>query len=322
MLQIERYSEKLSEVWDDYVRNSNNGTLFHMRRFLGYHPPDRFEDHSLVFREEGKIVALFPAVARRDERGRMLVSHPGASFGGFVVAKDINLRRSFDIVEALLNHARAEEFEGLEMTLPPIFYSHKINHYLDFALFRNGFDYRKREVSSFVTLDFSPEEVLATFKNEARTAVRRAQKLGVQVRETEAFDAFYPILKRNLKLRHNVQPTHTLEELIRLHALFPEQIRLYGAFVDEKMVAGVVMFHCNPLVTLAFYISHDEAYQQYRAVNLLFYEIIRRSIEQGFRYLDFGIFTVNMEPNWGLARFKENFGSKGIFRDTFITRLK
>jgi hypothetical protein len=25
-----------------------------------------------------------------------------------------------------------------------------------------------------------------------------------------------------------------------------------------------------------------------------------------------------MDPNWGLGRFKENFGSRGIFRDTFI----
>jgi hypothetical protein len=42
---------------------------------------------------------------------------------------------------------------------------------------------------------------------------------------------------------------------------------------------------------------------------------------EGFSFLDFGIFTVNMEPNWGLGRFKENFGSRGIFRDTFYKEL-
>ena len=34
------------------------------------------------------------------------------------------------------------------------------------------------------------------------------------------------------------------------------------------------------------------------------------------KFLDFGIFTVNENPNMGLARFKENFGANGIFRDT------
>jgi lipid II:glycine glycyltransferase (peptidoglycan interpeptide bridge formation enzyme) len=51
-------------------------------------------------------------------------------------------------------------------------------------------------------------------------------------------------------------------------------------------------------------------------VNLLFYEVFQWCIAQGFRFLDFGIFTVNMQPNWGLGRFKESFGAQGVFRDT------
>ena len=34
-----------------------------------------------------------------------------------------------------------------------------------------------------------------------------------------------------------------------------------------------------------------------------------------------GIFTVNEKPNMGLARFKENFGASGIFRDTIELKL-
>jgi hypothetical protein len=30
---------------------------------------------------------------------------------------------------------------------------------------------------------------------------------------------------------------------------------------------------------------------------------------------------VNMEPNWGLCRFKESFGASGIFRDTLIRQF-
>jgi len=59
----------------------------------------------------------------------------------------------------------------------------------------------------------------------------------------------------------------------------------------------------------------NEKYQKYRAVNLLFHDIIKRAIERDFKFLDFGIFTVDMEPNWGLGRFKESFGASGLFRD-------
>lgn len=122
-------------------------------------------------------------------------------------------------------------------------------------------------------------------------------------------------------MRHCVTPTHSLDELLLLKRLFPAKIRLWGAFLGDKLIAGVCNFTVNPRVVLAFYISHDEKYQEFRAVNLLFREIMKRAAAEGFTWLDFGIFTVNMEPNWGLARFKENFGARGIFRDTFVKDL-
>ena len=100
--------------------------------------------------------------------------------------------------------------------------------------------------------------------------------------------------------------------------MFPTKIRLWGAFLKDELIAGVCNFSVNKNVVLAFYISHDEAYQEYRPVNLLFYEIMKRYQTEGYKFLDFGIFTVAMEPNWGLGRFKENFGARGIFRDTFV----
>ena len=68
---------------------------------------------------------------------------------------------------------------------------------------------------------------------------------------------------------------------------------------------------------LAFYISHDEEYQETRALNVLFYSIFEWAIKNEFKVFDFGIFTVDEEPNFGLARFKENFGASGMFRETF-----
>ena len=147
--------------------------------------------------------------------------------------------------------------------------------------------------------------------------MRKAVKQGVTIRESEDWSGFYDILKENLNIRHNVQPTHTLDELLKLKDLYPEQIRLFGAYHEDMLVAGVVNFSVNKDVVLAFYISHDEKYQNLRSVNLLFYEIITWCHKNQFRYLDFGIFTVNMEPNFGLGRFKENFGASGVFRDTF-----
>lgn len=307
--------------WDDFVDGSDNGTIFHKRKFLSYHPKDRFKDHSLVVKKNGKLFSVFPAVELNRDGKKIISSHGGASYGGYVYNIDLNLKDAFDLVEGLVDDAKKNKFNRIQITLPPIIYETKYSNYIDFALVKNGFQYLKREISSVVQLDIDPGQLLYTYRAEARTAVNKSVKKGVVVRECDNYDEYYEILKKNLKLRHNVTPTHTIEELKKIKNLFPDEVRLWGAFLEDKLIAGVCNFSANSKVVLAFYISHNEDYQEYRAVNQLFYEIMKKYQEENFRFLDFGIFTVNMDPNWGLARFKENFGARGIFRDTLYLDL-
>ena len=134
-------------------------------------------------------------------------------------------------------------------------------------------------------------------------------------------DEFYNILKENLKIRHGVNPTHTLKEIYKLIELFPDSINLFGAFYKGEMIAGVLNFIIKDDVVLAFYISHKEEFQELRPLNLLFYSIFNWALKEKINVYDFGIFTVEGEPNMGLGRFKENFGASGIFRDTFQITL-
>ncbi len=124
-----------------------------------------------------------------------------------------------------------------------------------------------------------------------------------------------------MSIRHNVKPTHSLDELLHLKELFPDKINLFGAYIEGKMVAGVINFIATENVVLAFYISHNEDFQEVRPINLLFYKIFEWAIQKKYSVFDFGIFTVNEEPNLGLARFKENFGASGQYRDTLEIKL-
>jgi len=317
MIEIKKYIEEQSDLWEKIVKKANNGTIFHTRNFLSYHPPGRFTDHSLVFYKKDKPYILFPAADKEYDSKRFLVSHPGSSYGSFVAPEDISFSDSYEIVELLIKYAKSQKFDGIRLTPPPTIYNRRLSNYIEFALIQHGFTYLKREVSSILFLEKTIKQNLAKFKPSHRQAVRKAIKAGVEVRESDNFDEFYEILKKNLKIRHNVTPTHTLDELLKLKELFPEKINLFGAFMEGKMVAGVVNFIATPDVVLAFYISHNEEYQEIRALNLLFYTIFDWAIKEQYKVFDFGIFTVNEEPNFGLARFKENFGSSGMFRDTF-----
>ena len=92
---------------------------------------------------------------------------------------------------------------------------------------------------------------------------------------------------------------------------------LFAAYIEHKMIAGIWLIRANSRVSVPFYISHNHEHQELRPINLLYYEVIKQGLEWNQKYLDFGLFTVNMAPNYGLGRFKENFGAQGMFRDYF-----
>ena len=316
MITIDRYNNNFSDEWEKIIRHSNNGTLFHTRKFLSYHPKDRFIDHSLIFYKNNKPLSIFPAVETIESDKKVLVSHPGASMGSFVTPEDLSFSDALQLVNQLNIYIKKQKFSGIRITLPPIIYNKRKTNYIDYSLLRYGYKYEKREVSSILFLEDSIEQNVNKFKPSHRQALRKAQRLGLVIKNSDDFNSFYNILKKNLKNRHNVNPTHTVDELLKLKKLFPKNILLHAAFLDNKMIGGVINFIANSNVILAFYISHDENYQEYRPINLLFYEILKDAINNNFKVFDFGIFTVNEEPNMGLAKFKENFGSSGIFRDT------
>ena len=321
MFTLHQYINQNESPWDKFVLSSNNGTLFHLRKFLNYHPKDRFQDHSILIEKKQNLFSVLPAAELIVDSKRILVSHPGSTVGSFVVPENLSIADAMSMSEALVTYVKENNFSGIRITLPPTLYQRRLSNYMDFSFFKQGFTYSKRDVTSILFLEDNLDKNLAKFKSSHLRAVRNAQEKGVNVRQSNDFDSFYNILEQNLKIRHGVSPTHTLAELKNIHALFPDRINLFAAFVKDVMVAGVVNFVVNDHVVLAFYISHDEAYQEFRAVNLLFYSIFDWAIQQGFRIYDFGTFTVNEEPNMGLGRFKENFGASGIFRDTIELKL-
>lgn len=321
MFTLHRYINQNESRWDQFVSSGNNGTLFHLRKFLNYHPKDRFQDHSILIEKKQNLFSVLPAAELIVDGKRILVSHPGSTVGSFVVPENLSIADAMSMSEALVTYVKENNFFGIRITLPPTLYQRRLSNYMDFSFFKQGFTYSKRDVTSILFLEDSLDKNLAKFKSSHLRAVRNAQEKGVTVCQSNDFDSFYHILEQNLNIRHGVSPTHTLAELKNIHALFPDRVNLFAAFVKDVMVAGVVNFVVNDHVVLAFYISHDEAYQEFRAVNLLFYSIFDWAIQQGFRIYDFGTFTVNEEPNMGLGRFKENFGASGIFRDTIELKL-
>lgn len=63
----------------------------------------------------------------------------------------------------------------------------------------------------------------------------------------ESYINFINLENKVLAERHETKAVHTAEELKMLHDRFPENIGLFVAIKDEKMIAGAVIFEYKML---------------------------------------------------------------------------
>lgn len=321
MLIVKIYSKELENEWEEFVGSSVNGTLMQERRFLGYHPSDRFLDHSLIFMEHKKIIAVLPAAVVQQEDKRILVSHPGASHGGLIIKSSLSTKKCLELVSTLIEYCAMAGFDYIRLKPVPKVYHRELSDQLDFALRFSGFRLEYTELATVLQLKKDEEAfVKHVMSDTAFRNYQKAQKSGLSVAYDANINDFWPILENKLKNNHNAKPAHTLDEIKLLKTLYPDRIKLFAAYEGATPAAGVLAFLQNERVINCFYIAHDDSFQHLRPLNLIFGHMMEWGLKNGFLYLDWGISTEakGSRVNTGLFHFKEGYGGHGILRECYL----
>ena len=123
MISVKKYSSKMKKTWDDFVVQSNNGTIFHKQTFLDYHITRKFLNHSLLFYKKDTLVGLLPAAIEIHNQNKTLFSHPGASFGGFVFSTKTAFQLIQEIVFYLEKYLTKHRINSLIIiNTPPLYF--------------------------------------------------------------------------------------------------------------------------------------------------------------------------------------------------------
>lgn len=319
-MEVIKYSEQWKEKWDRFVLQSNNGTMFHLQKFLDYHTPGKFKFDHLLFVERNQIVALLPG---RLEDG-IFESPIGASYGS-IVTRDLKFAEAMEIVSTLLEYGKKNGIKEFELTPAPMVYEVCQNQNLEFAMRWLGFEYKLHYISSAIKLD-KERDILERCSPTIRRNVRKSLKNSdIRVEINERYDEFYPILLEN-KARHDVKPTHSYEDLLRLKELLPDYLKLFMVYLGEKPIGGSLMFFPNKTVALCFYNMLIYDYNEYKPIQRVMFDVLKYCTENDFKYVDIGVSQDTkaanpMTPSMSLIEFKEKFDAKTIMRNTFHIKL-
>lgn len=317
--QLDRHNEKDYKLWRNGLKNFDGATIFHEPDFLGYHG-EKFNEHHLgIFKGEELFGILLLAIVE-NESGKVAKSPYGASYGGFIFKGILNYTDSKEIIKKFIDYTRSINIGSIIITPPLPVYHEAYSDTFIFAMLEQGFNTVNSDITSVVYLNSNDTEN-TVFTSRARNMARKARKANVKFETGCNIDDFWVLMEKTFQ-KHEVNPTHTKEELTFLQNMFPNDIYFNIAYIDNTPVAGMGVFNINKLCSMSFYLCSDSEFQNTQALSLVVYESILDAQSKGFKYFDFGTSSVNMLGRENIFRFKESFGAVGEFRHTYKVDLK
>ncbi|MDO4196674.1 MAG: GNAT family N-acetyltransferase [Prevotellaceae bacterium] len=307
MTDIVRYTADRKAEWDAFVKDSKNGTFLFLRDYMEYHK-DRFEDHSLMYYKDGRLLALLPA----NRKGDALWSHQGLTYGGFVLGLKAHAAEVGEMFDVTLEHLRAAGIKEWYYKQIPTVYHQLPAEDDSYWLWRHGAE--TVECNLMSATDLNTDYNISSRRRTYASKLKREGWKIVSSSESTLLRRFWTVLSENLKARYGAKPVHSLEEIENLQRLFPDNIVCQGIESPEgTLEAGVLMFLSNQ-VARTQYISASPEGKASKALDCLFIHLLEHYKNAGYHFFDMGtsMDEDSTHLNDGLVAQKEGFGARGI----------
>jgi len=291
-------------AWDDLVRMCPYSTPFNSwswrcalsERFIGMTPL------YFAMRSKGENIAVMPIFLFSPIPPlRSALSMPWNLFGGPMIRGDLLdemdlIRSSIAAMERIARQNGAYELVITRPPLSPESLKEMLGRWADRS---------ERSFTHLLRLDPDFERIWRAYNPRVRTAVRKANRLGVKWIRTKSEDKlkeFYGIYL-DAMLRFGSPPKPY--ELLRYIQASPIG-DLIVAEVEGRVVAGLLFLSFGKTITLWCGASLRE-FRSYRPNNLIFNEVIKWGCQNGYEWVDFG---ASPPENKGLVAFKEEWRAR------------
>ena len=311
---IQKYNSKNYHLWNEFVANAKNATFLFHRDFMEYHS-DRYEDFSLlIFDEKNHLNAVLPA----NKVGCNLHSHQGLTYGGLVLIQKSKLEDVIQMLHALLSFLNDSAINLFYLKQVPNIYLESPADEMEYLNFILKAKLIRRDSLSVINLETDFE-----FSTSRAEGIKRGIDFGLVLKEEQNFTSFWNhILIPNLAQKHKAKPVHSLDEITYLKSKFPNNIRQFNVYKDEKIIAGTTVFESD-FVAHSQYISADESKNSTGSLDFLHNRLITHTFRNK-KYFDFGISNENQGKNinQGLLFWKEGFGARTIVQNFYEIETK
>ncbi len=328
-MEVLYFKEENSDEWDQFIfEQSVNGTFLHTRKFLNYHPKERFMDCSLIVKEDNRIVAVCPACVINDSANNTIFySHMGSTYGGVVFhKKHYCMEKTLIILSEVERFLYKNGYKKIVYKITPDILTLGGSDLNEFTLKFLRYS-EELELNNYIDLKDYKEDIVSNFKQGKRTHINKWKQFNTHVDILNNQDQkreLYRLMCETLE-KYERKPVHAYEELIDLaDNRLRNNIVLYGVYLDNELVGGAVVFLYEK--TKCFhtqYLASKNCYEKLSPMTYTYYAMLKEAKKMGYRYVSWGISTEHggNSINWGLTKSKEDYGSKHSVNRIFTKNI-
>lgn len=274
-------------AWDAFVLATPDATFFHRFGWRNiFRDIFRLETHYLVAESDRTITGILPLVHQNSLFfGNSLSSLPFCAEGG-PVAIDIESRAMLD--DAAIRLMRTLKARSLE------FRSRSPS--------RAGWTVRSGLYATFARdLSSNAEENLRAIPRKQRAVVRKTLQAALTSHIDDNVDALFRIYSESV--RNLGTPVFSKRYFAALRATFASDCDIVVVRHGTEPLSAVMNFYFRDTV-MPYYAGGLKAARRNGANDFMYWEVMRRAADRGYRHFDFG----RSKAETGAFAFKKNWG--------------
>lgn len=300
---IHRLDDSRCSEWDDFVKASPEATFFHLsgwRRVL--EESLGHKAHYLYAERNGQIVGVLPlGHVKTLLFGNALISVPFCVYGG-VAAEDESTAKA--LTRAACDLANRLQVDYLELR----------------SRARRNPDWPCKDdlyVTFRKNIDQDVEQNMLAIPRKQRAMVRRGIKRELQGEIDQGLDRFFSIYSDSV--RRLGTPVFARRYFEKLKEVFGDDCDVLTVSRDGRPVSSVMSFYFRDEV-LPYYGGGTLEARSVAGFDFLYWELMRRACEKGYRVFDYGRSKVGT----GSFSFKKNWGfaPEPLYYEYYLVRAK
>ena len=231
-------------VWDKFVDDSPNGTIFHkwdLLRIVEKHSGYKLLPYGVY--QDSELISVFPVFYHKDLLLRRVTTAPPQScipHLGLVMQKSasemkLEAREKYlqKIVENLVREINKLSPNHVHIQMMPM--HNEIQPFL-------WQDFREESFFTyFIDLERPLEDIMAGFDKDARRLIQEAGKKSLEIRQYPNVYTFYGIMQKQYAEQGLELPLISPEYMKDLLAAFPDNLRIYSLYNGKNIVSIIIV---------------------------------------------------------------------------------